>query len=189
MPAQFPPVLHQKLSNCCNRPAELRSWKAAPTQLQLSWIQLTGADIGAGAPGKMVSAMGALLRRGRALSYSYCHTQSIWASTRLASTTARPSREGRVGPDRVLPANSFTSTYPDGRVEIRYSDRDPRCAEKPISVWTMLNNTADRVPDNVALAVKRNDVWVNWTYRYLLEVKTLSSVLQSRPFPRSVYIH
>ena len=114
----------------------------------------------------MVSAMGALLRRGRALSYSYCHTQAIWASTRLASTTARPSREGRVGPDRVLPANSFTSTYPDGRVEIRYSDRDPRCAEKPISVWTMLNNTADRVPDQIALAVKRNDVWVNWTYRY-----------------------
>ena len=128
--------------------------------------QLTRADIGAGAPWKMVSAMGALLRRGRALSYSYCHTQAIWASTRLASTTARPSREGRVGPDRVLPANSFTSTYPDGRVEIRYSDRDPRCAEKPISVWTMLNNTADRVPDNIALAVKRNDVWVNWTYRY-----------------------
>ena len=114
----------------------------------------------------MVSAMGALLRRGRALSYSYCHTQAIWASTRLASTTARPSREGRVGPDRVLPANSFTSTYPDGRVEIRYSDRDPRCAAKPISVWTMLNNTADRVPDHVALAVKRNDVWVKWTYRY-----------------------
>ena len=113
----------------------------------------------------MVSAMGALLRRGRALSYSYCHTQAIWASTRLASTTARPSREGRVGPDRVLPANSFTSTYPDGRVEIRYSDRDPRCAAKPISVWTMLNNTADRVPDQVALAVKRNDVWVKWTYR------------------------
>jgi len=134
----------------------------------------------------MVSAMGALLRRGRALSYSYCHTQAIWASSRLAHTTARASREGRVGPDRVLPANSFTSTYPDGRVEIRYSDRDPRCAEKPISVWTMLNNTADRVPDNIALAVKRNDVWVNWTYNeYREEVKAVAKAfikLGLKPF-------
>ena len=132
--------------------------------------------------------MGALLRRGRALSYSYCHTQAIWASSRLAHTTARASREGRVGPDRVLPANSFTSTYPDGRVEIRYSDRDPRCAEKPISVWTMLNNTADRVPDNIALAVKRNDVWVNWTYNeYREEVKAVAKAfikLGLKPFHR-----
>jgi len=133
----------------------------------------------------MVSAaLGGILRRGRALSYSYCHTHSLWATSRNAST--RPSKEGRVGPDRILPANSLTSTYPDGRVEIRFSDQDPRCQNKPISVWTMLSNTANRVPDNVALAVKRNDEWVKWSYRqYHEDVKAVAKAyikLGLKPF-------
>jgi len=137
----------------------------------------------------VAAAMGGLLRRGRALSLSYCHTHSLWAkvaSSRPASTAARPTKEGRIGPDRILPANSLTSTYPDGRVEIRFSDRDPRCQAKPISVWTMLNNTAARVPDNVALTVKRKDVWVTWTYaQYLEEVRAVAKAfikLGLKPF-------
>jgi hypothetical protein len=40
----------------------------------------------------------------------------------------------RVGPDRILPANSLTTSWPDGAVEIRVSDKHPSCNTKPISV-------------------------------------------------------
>lgn len=123
----------------------------------------------------VLGALRGVLKASRALSYSYSHTHSLWVGARLASTATRPSKEGRIGPDRIVPANSHSCTYPDGSVEIRFSDRDPRCMMPPISVWTMLNQTVERVPDNIALAVKRNDVWVKWTYKqYLDDVKAAS---------------
>jgi len=96
------------------------------------------------------------------------------------------SRGDRVGPDRILPSNSLSTTWPDGAVELRFSDKHPLCQEKPISVWTMLNNTAKRCPDNIAMAVKRNDEWVKWTYaQYLEDVKTVAKAfikLGLKPF-------
>ena len=47
---------------------------------------------------------------------------------------SQSSRGDRVGPDRILPANSLSTTWPDGAVEIRFSDKHPLCQEKPISV-------------------------------------------------------
>ena len=47
---------------------------------------------------------------------------------------SQANRGDRVGPDRVLPSNTLSTTWPDGPVEIRFSDMDPRCQEKPISV-------------------------------------------------------
>ena len=47
---------------------------------------------------------------------------------------SQAKRGDRVGPDRVLPANTLNTTWPDGCVELRFSDLDPRCQEKPISV-------------------------------------------------------
>ena len=39
----------------------------------------------------------------------------------------------------------------------------------------MLNNTAKRCPDQVAMAVKRNDEWIKWTYaQYLEDVRTVA---------------
>merc|ERR1719244_1783956 len=53
---------------------------------------------------------------------------------------------------------------PDSIVELRFDEKIPRSMEPPISVWTMMNNTVERVPDRIALAVKRNDQLVTWTY-------------------------
>merc|ERR1719318_1636077 len=116
----------------------------------------------------MVSAalVGLAIKRGRGL----YHAPKQWY--RLASTTPKGER---IGPDRILPANSLSTTWPDGTVEIRFSDRHPLCQAKPISVWTMLNNTVERCPNNIALAVKRNDKWVTWTYtQYLDEAITVA---------------
>ena len=63
--------------------------------------------------------------------------------TRLAvsvrhQSVVRPSPDQRLGPDRVLPANSLTTTWPDGAVLIReHTDHESR-AYPPKSVWTML---------------------------------------------------
>jgi len=99
---------------------------------------------------------------------------------------SQSSRGDRVGPDRILPANSLSTTWPDGAVEIRFSDKHPLCQEKPISVWTMLNDTVKRNPNGIAMAVKRNDEWVKWTYaQYLEEVKTVAKAfikLGLKPF-------
>jgi len=80
----------------------------------------------------------------------------------------------RVGPDRVLPANSLTTSWPDGVVEIR-THNHPSSDYTPVSVWSMINDTARRVPDRTALAVKREGVWVKWTYEeYLEDIKTVA---------------
>ena len=52
----------------------------------------------------------------------------------MSSGQNQTSRGDRVGPDRILPANSHSTTWPDGPVEIRFSDKHPLCQEKPISV-------------------------------------------------------
>ena len=64
---------------------------------------------------------------GAALFYTPCG----W---RRMSSQSQSSRGDRVGPDRILPSNSLSSTWPDGAVEIRFSDKHPLCQEKPISV-------------------------------------------------------
>merc|ERR1712013_530635 len=105
---------------------------------------------------------------GRALSYSYCHTQAIWASTRLASTTARPSREGRVGPDRVLPANSFTSTYPDAPQE------------------TLADQGQTSTQDCVTPPAENDEVFDPVETQYLTVRNTLDTLLQKRLSPTAM---
>jgi len=113
-----------------------------------------------------------LVKRGGVLCHGGAPAQYGWY--RLMSTN-QTSRGDRVGPDRILPANSLSTTWPDGPVEIRFSDKHPLCQEKPISVWTMLNNTVNRYPNGIAMAVKRNDEWVKWTYaEYLEDIKTVA---------------
>lgn len=66
------------------------------------------------------------------------------------------------GPDQLLPADSLKTTAPDGAVLIRQPETHDDQA--PISVPTLLRRSAERSPNNLALAVKRNDVWKKWTY-------------------------
>jgi len=71
----------------------------------------------------------------------------------------------RKGPDRILPANKFSGTMPDTPVEIRFSDLNEESAREPISIWTMLQDTAKRCPDRVALSIMRNNEVQTWTYK------------------------
>jgi len=67
------------------------------------------------------------------------------------------------GPDRVLPADSFTSTQPEVPVRLRGGNH-PSAEWAPKSVWKMLQETVVRAPDQVALTVKRDGRWVSWSY-------------------------
>lgn len=82
-----------------------------------------------------------------------------------ADSAARPSANRKRGPDRILPANKFSGTMPDTTVEIRFSDFHPECRQDPVSVWTILQETAKRCPDRIALSVKRNNELQTWTYK------------------------
>lgn len=87
----------------------------------------------------------------------------------------RTLSSNRIGPDRILPANTLTTTVPGGTVEIRDTHPHPANKYPPISLWTMLSQTVERAPNNVALAVKRNGEWISWTYLdYQNDVKTVA---------------
>jgi long-chain-fatty-acid--CoA ligase ACSBG len=80
----------------------------------------------------------------------------------------RSLSSGRLGPDRLLPATSFTTTDSNGAVQIRTHDH-PSSYFPTKSVYTLLKETAERVPDRTALAVKRDGVWIKWTYEEYFE--------------------
>ncbi|CAB4061559.1 ACSBG [Lepeophtheirus salmonis] len=65
------------------------------------------------------------------------------------------------GPDRLLDANSYTNSDPNGAVKLRSSPD----SILPLSVPTLLKNASDSYPKSVAMAVKRADHWNKWTYK------------------------
>ena len=79
---------------------------------------------------------------------------------------ASPSKEG---PNQVLESESFTTTKADGAVKLRTENDDLNIT--PESIPGMLMKAAEDVPDVIALSVKRDDKWVNWTYQEYLQGK------------------
>lgn len=69
------------------------------------------------------------------------------------------------GPDQILPATSLTCTDADGAVKIRDHDEADLKNCPPLSVPSMLKATVDKYPDHVALRVKRDQVWQEWSYQ------------------------
>ena len=106
--------------------------------------------------------------RGAYLCVSRCRSSTTAVTSAVLVTATRPASSSsgrRVGPDMVMPSNTLTCTVPGGAAEIRTDHDHPVVKLPAISVWTMLQQTVDKVPDNTAMAVKRNGVWVKWTYR------------------------
>lgn len=84
------------------------------------------------------------------------------------------SSSNRLGPDRLLPATSYTTTDSNGSVLIRSHDH-PSSKYPTKSLYTMLRETAERVPDRTALAVKRDGVWIKWSYEeYFQDVQSVA---------------
>ena len=67
------------------------------------------------------------------------------------------------GPDQLLPATTHTATVPDIPVLLR--DAEAAGKRPPVSVPTLLRQTAGLYPDKTGLAVKRSGQWKKWSYR------------------------
>ena len=96
----------------------------------------------------------------------------------MAESEDTRSTTSYTGPDRLLPAESYTSSDPGVPVKLWMPEDEEDCDEEdlrtPLSVPTLLIRAAEDAPDHVAMAVKRDGVWVKWTYeRYLEDVRVV----------------
>jgi len=110
---------------------------------------------------KALSKVGHLPRVSLLISQSDNKLKQRLLGTRRALSVA--TLTSPKGPDRVLPADSFTSTRPEVPVKLRGGNH-PSAEWAPKSVWKMLQETVVRAPDQIALTVKRDGRWVSWNY-------------------------
>ena len=81
------------------------------------------------------------------------------------------------GPDQIIEAETFVATTPESKVKLRTGISKPDDF-KPISLPSLLRKAASKGPDHLALAVKRDDKWLKWTYRdYLEETEAVAKAL------------
>jgi len=90
------------------------------------------------------------------------------------SNDTKASKDGLVGPEQILESEEYITTKADGAVKIRFTE-DEYGKMSADSVPGTLMKAAEEVPDIVALSVKRENKWVNWTYKeYLEEVRIVA---------------
>ena len=56
-----------------------------------------------------------------------------------------------MGPDRIIPSESLTTTRPDGCVKLRDHDLEDLKNMPPISVISMMKNTVEKHGNEIAL--------------------------------------
>ncbi|ODN00703.1 Long-chain-fatty-acid--CoA ligase ACSBG2 [Orchesella cincta] len=77
------------------------------------------------------------------------------------------------GPDQILPSEALYTWHSDGAVRISRLGSGEMADRTPMSVPSLLQRAAQRAPERMALAVKRNGEWQKWTYKqYLRDVRT-----------------
>ena len=76
------------------------------------------------------------------------------------------------GPGQVLDSHegSIISTKVNGCVKLDINTDHEVAGWDPISIPCMLNKAVKEAPDVTALAVKRQDQWIKWTYKEYLQV-------------------
>ena len=83
------------------------------------------------------------------------------------------------GPDQVITdkkGSTLTTTEPDGYVKIREYEGDCRDEYPFLSVPSLLRNAAEKYKDKTALSVKRNDIWVKWTFNKYYEQSRIAAL-------------
>ncbi|KAJ8304976.1 hypothetical protein KUTeg_018559 [Tegillarca granosa] len=66
--------------------------------------------------------------------------------------------------DELAPASKYWTVNGSEAVKLHMTS-EGHGSEKPITVPSLFHKTVQRVPNNVAMAVKRGGVWVKWTYQ------------------------
>jgi hypothetical protein len=81
-------------------------------------------------------------------------------------------QEWNYGPDRLYPADSYTTVKIDGAVKLHLSDSDnvPFYESKPESVYTSFKRTVERIPNNIALGKYRRTIYPKLKHRIILKI-------------------
>ena len=74
-----------------------------------------------------------------------------------------------LGPDQILPADSYTTINRYGTVKFRTA-KDSSENEKPISIPSKVREVVKKGGNMTALAVKRDGKWLEWTFQQYLQV-------------------
>ena len=109
----------------------------------------------------------------------------------MSATTSntKASKDGPAGPDQILESEEYITTKAEGAVKIRFGE-DEYGKMTAESVPGTLMKAAEEVPDIVALSVKRENKWVNWTYKEYLEgIYTLCIYIRRVFYNFKVKIH
>ncbi|KAK7116001.1 long-chain-fatty-acid--CoA ligase ACSBG2-like isoform X2 [Littorina saxatilis] len=90
--------------------------------------------------------------------------------TPVAQCSSVDPAKARSSIDEPVPADTLWTTRRDGAVKLRVRNSGPG-SETPITVPTLIKSIAKKIPDHVAMAIKRDGAWVNWTYaQYLADI-------------------
>jgi len=83
------------------------------------------------------------------------------------------------GPDRIIPAESWTTSERDGAVKLRL-EQGEKVYFEPVSVPTYFKRIVDANGSRAALGVKRDGKWVKWNYaEYMRDVRNAAKVRDS----------
>ena len=77
------------------------------------------------------------------------------------------------GPDQIIPSETLTTTHADGAVKIREypGSKVDHNGKEALSVPSLLENTAKKFPNHLAMSVKRNGEWIKWNYAQYYQVR------------------
>ena len=80
-------------------------------------------------------------------------------------------------PLQIMHSESFTSTKRNGSVKLRREEHG-MASEEPLSVPSLLFDTAKAYPEVMAMRVRRGGEWVSWTYdQFLHETQLIARAL------------
>eukprot|EP00095_Tigriopus_kingsejongensis_P011076 snap_masked-scaffold23_size669530-processed-gene-5.1 protein:Tk11076 transcript:snap_masked-scaffold23_size669530-processed-gene-5.1-mRNA-1 annotation:"hypothetical protein LOTGIDRAFT_234625" len=76
---------------------------------------------------------------------------------------------------KVLPSDTFTAFDRHDGVKLRIDKSAHPDGMEPVTVPSLLQEVANEIPNKVALSVKRDGEWINWTYyQYHQEVRAVA---------------
>ncbi|CAB3984774.1 long-chain-fatty-acid-- ligase ACSBG2-like isoform X2 [Paramuricea clavata] len=81
---------------------------------------------------------------------------------------SKPATSSEGTPDKFAPAEKYWTTARDGAVKLRVGTTE-HDNDTPITVHESFKRTVEKAGDYTALAVKRDEQWIKWTYAQYME--------------------
>ncbi len=90
-------------------------------------------------------------------------------ANQLMTRPLSPTEVWTHGPDEIMPAKDYFSSRLDEPVKLRIKDTNST-EYKPLSVYTIFEQTVNKRPNHPALCYKQQDKWLKFTYKEYFEI-------------------